>query len=247
MLNAPIIYHAHPITGEYLGPGEADPDPMDDENWLIPAHAYLDAPPNARKGEAVIRTDTGWERVPDFRGPLYRTEDGEPVEHDQLGPLPAGLTQRPRPSPDHRWAGNRWLLDKKLQEQNLKAMGDQLLQEIDAAADSARHALVGDPLRSLEYQRAAGEAAAFKEAGYPAEEIPPLVAAYVIGDRTPQQAADEILHEATRHDEALARIRSIRLQSKADVREAIAEGLIEQAEAIAQKAIADLEQVGSSL
>ncbi|MCY1312655.1 hypothetical protein D9M70_630940 [compost metagenome] len=102
-------------------------------------------------------------------------------------------------------------------------------------------------MRSLEYQRAADEAAVFKAAGYPAEEVPPLVAAYVIGDRTPQQAADEILHEAAQVDEALTRIRSLRLQSKADVRDAIAEGLIEHAETIAQKAVADLEKASSNL
>lgn len=242
MLNAPIIYHAHAITGEYLGPGEADPDPMDDDNWLIPAHAYLDAPPNARKGEAVIRTEAGWERVPDFRGTLYRTEDGEPVEHDQVGPLPEGFTHRPRPSPDHRWAGNRWILDKKLQEQNLKALADQLLQEIDAAADMARHNRVGDPLRSLEYQRAAEEAAAFKAAAYPSDAVPPLVAVYVIGDRTPQQAADEILREAAGLDAALLNIRSLRLQAKEQVREAITSGDIEAAQHAASEAVIRVSQ-----
>lgn len=247
MLNAPIIYHAHAITGEYLGPGEADPDPMDDENWLIPAHAYLDAPPNARKGETVIRTDDGWERVPDFRGTLYRTEDGEPVEHDQVGPLPEGLTHRPRPGPNHRWAGNRWILDKKLQEQNLNALSEQLLQDIDVAADSVRQALIGDPLRLLEHQQAASEASAFKAAGYPPEEVPPLVAAYVIGERTPQQAADEILLESARFDEAIARIRALRLQGKSDVQKAMTEGLTEQAETLAHKAVAELKQAGAGL
>lgn len=32
------IYHYDALTGEFLGQGKADPDPLQPDNWLIPAH-----------------------------------------------------------------------------------------------------------------------------------------------------------------------------------------------------------------
>jgi hypothetical protein len=34
-----IVYHYHPDTGDYLNASEADEDPMEPGNWLIPANA----------------------------------------------------------------------------------------------------------------------------------------------------------------------------------------------------------------
>lgn len=55
----------------------------------------------------------------DYRSaPLYRTADGAPYDYSGpyqgIGPLPAELTQQPRPSAAHIWDGAAWQLDEAL-------------------------------------------------------------------------------------------------------------------------------------
>lgn len=116
-----------------------------------------------------------------------------------------------------------------------------LCRDIDQAADHARAKVVGDPVRTEEYKLAAAEAAEFKAAGYPPEAVPRTVAAWVLGDRTAQQAADSILLEATQYNEALYLLRETRLQAKELVRQAIDAGNVAQAQDIAAETIASIE------
>lgn len=116
-----------------------------------------------------------------------------------------------------------------------------LCQSVDLAADAARLKVAGDPLRAVEYDRAAAEAQAFKDAGYPADAVPRTVAAWAINGRTAQQAADSILAEAAAYTEALYQIRETRLGAKELVRAAMAAGNIEQAQDIAAETIAAIE------
>ncbi|WP_431483715.1 XkdW family protein [Pseudomonas solani] len=116
-----------------------------------------------------------------------------------------------------------------------------LCAQIDSAADAARRAVSGDPLRAVEYEKSAAEAQAFKEAGYPADAVPRTVAAWAINGRTAQQAADSILAEAAAYTEALYQIRETRLQAKELIRQAMANGNVEQAQDIAAETIAAIE------
>lgn len=118
---------------------------------------------------------------------------------------------------------------------------EELCTRIDTAADAARRAVAGDPLRAVEYDRAAVEAQVFKDAGYPADAVPRTVAAWAISGRTAQQAADSILAEAAAYTEALYQIREARLQVKELVRAAMAAGNVEQAQDIAAETIASIE------
>lgn len=111
MTTTPPIYVAHPVTGEFIGTGYADPDPLEAGNWLVPAHAYLEAPPAVSVGEVALRGDSGWRVAVDLRGTVYSTETGEAVEHAELGALPEGLTKIPPPSRTHRWEDGGWVLD----------------------------------------------------------------------------------------------------------------------------------------
>ncbi|HCL3684443.1 phage tail protein [Pseudomonas aeruginosa] len=113
----------------------------------------------------------------------------------------------------------------------------QLTASIDAAADAARRAAAGDPLRAVEYEKAAAEAQAFKDAGYPGGAVPRTVAAWAINGRTARQAADNILAEAAAYNEALYQIRETRLGAKEQVRQAMAADQVEQARLIASATI----------
>jgi hypothetical protein len=246
-MTAPIIYIAHPLTGEYLGSGYADPDPLDSDNWLIPDHAYRDAPPPIVQGEIAVWTGRSWSLLPDRRGQTYRTDTGVAVMHDQLGELPEGLTTEPRPTQDCRWDSTGWVLDANLKATNRLALTAELCQQIDSAADTARRAVAGDPLRAVEYERSATEAQAFKAAGYPAEAVPRTVAAWAIGGRTAQQAADNILVESAAYTEALYQIREARLGAKEMVRQAMIAGEVDQAQDIAAETIAAIESAISGI
>ncbi|MGY2158629.1 tail fiber assembly protein [Pseudomonas tolaasii] len=92
----PAIYNAHPVTGEYIGESLADPDPMDDSNWLIPAHAYLDAPPSPQKNKAAVRAEDGWTFVDDYRGTIYYLDGPQRHVIEELGiTAPKGATSEP--------------------------------------------------------------------------------------------------------------------------------------------------------
>lgn len=118
---------------------------------------------------------------------------------------------------------------------------DVLCARIDAAADKARGDVAGDPLRAVEYQRSADQAQAFKDAGYPVDNVPPMVAAWAIGGRTPQQAADSILAEAAAYNGALEWIRATRLAAKEQVKVLIADGQQEAAEAVASTTVGHIQ------
>ncbi|WP_017903615.1 tail fiber assembly protein [Pseudomonas asplenii] len=92
------IYNAHPVTGEFIGEGMADPDPLEIGNWLIPAHAFTDEPPVAGKNQAAVRTDNGWELVADYRGTTYYMGTPEARTIEELGvTVPEGATETPPP------------------------------------------------------------------------------------------------------------------------------------------------------
>jgi len=116
----------------------------------------------------------------------------------------------------------------------------ELCSKVDKAADAARRAVAGDPLRAVEYDRAASEAQAFAAAGYQGV-VPPMVAAWAINGRTAQQAADDILREAAQYNGALVQLRTVRLQAKELIRAAMANGNVEQAQDIAAETIASIE------
>lgn len=115
--SAPVIYQAHPVTGEYIGTAFADPDPLVEGAWLIPSMAFSEAPPVTEPGFAAVHVKDAqaiWNLVPDLRGLVYRTDTGEEIQWQQLGELPLELTSLKRPGSDHVWDGSSWHLDEKL-------------------------------------------------------------------------------------------------------------------------------------
>lgn len=126
------VYCAHPVTREYLGQGSADPDPLKNDEWLIPAHAYTDAPPAIADGKAAQRNEDGsaWLIVSDHRGTVYDTRTGAAVEWRELGQLPEHLTKEPRPSASHNWLQGAWVL-------NPQAVHTTNVQNINHACEAA--------------------------------------------------------------------------------------------------------------
>ncbi|TWR83891.1 phage tail assembly chaperone [Pseudomonas saxonica] len=116
-----VIYHVDGRTNEYIGAGLAAPDPVVEKNWLIPAHAYTEKPPEVEEGYALIRQGDTWRTIKDYRGTVYRTTDGSPELFTELGPLPDDLTETPRPDENHIWTQGQWLLDEQAKVLNEQA------------------------------------------------------------------------------------------------------------------------------
>jgi len=209
---------------------------MQPGEYLIPHGATPDAPPTAGEHEVAVRQDDAWVIQPDWRDvPLYHPVDGSPVSPVAIGQMPDDLTATPLPRPTaaHVWQNDAWALDPTLQAALLVSAKAAHCQAIDAAADAARLAVAGDALRVVEYERAEGEAQAYRDGGYSGT-VPPAVASWADAKSwTARQAADDILAEAARWNAALYAIRDRRLKGKESVRSAVDEAAAQaQAEAV---------------
>lgn len=119
----------------------------------------------------------------------------------------------------------------------LDAAREVAATQVDQAADLARAAIVNDPLRAMEHQRAADEARTFAQGGYVGD-MPPYVKAWAdAASLEPQAAADSIIAEANSWDQALLAIRTTRLKGKQDVLKADSHAAVE---AIADATMAEI-------
>jgi hypothetical protein len=55
------IFHYHPKTLELVGAGVADANPLEEGNWLVPAHATEIEPPPYLEGKTIRFVDGAWE------------------------------------------------------------------------------------------------------------------------------------------------------------------------------------------
>lgn len=78
-----------------------------------------------------------------------------------------GEMRLPQPSAAHDWDGQAWVLNADKQTELNAQEVEQICVKVDAAADSTRIALAGDPLKAMEYAQAAADAQAYQDAGYP--------------------------------------------------------------------------------
>ncbi|ARU25317.1 phage tail protein [Ralstonia pseudosolanacearum] len=241
------VYHYHPTTGEYAGSSPADHTPLEPGVVLIPAYATTQAPPAAGAREVAVFRDGNWNVEADWRGvSLFSTADGAPVSVAEIGTTPADVTstETARPSSAHVWKAGAWTEDAQLKAALLVGLRQRLCDQLDAAADAVRLAVVGDPLRVVEYQRAAEEALAYQAAGY-AGDVPLAVksAADATGS-TARAAADEILVMHAAWNKVMYDIRARRLAGKEDIRKAVSESA---ASAAAERALASVRGVLASL
>lgn len=95
------------------------------EGGSLAAGSYLDEPPKAKEGFAIVRTDEGWELKADHRGIYYNTETGEQIEHKVFGAPPANSTALKPLDEPCRWDGERWVIDAEKQaELNAKSVSE---------------------------------------------------------------------------------------------------------------------------
>ena len=145
------IHNYHPITGELLGNGLADENPMAQDDPIVPGYATPSAPPVAGERRVALYLgvdrrppqnwpDGEWTLAPDYRSePLFRVADGSPFvlgdEYSGLGDLPPFLTDEPRPSTAHKWVADEWVLDVALEAEQMDAAARAQQAVLLVAAD----------------------------------------------------------------------------------------------------------------
>ena len=131
----------------YLCTTAADRDPLDENNWLIPAGCVEVAPPETGKNQTA-QWQAGsqtWRIIPDYRGQTaYRTDTWQ---HDGIaadtvtepGALPEGLTIEPPPSSLHTWDGKAWVLDAETAAALKQAQQEEMWTRIKAKREEQRY------------------------------------------------------------------------------------------------------------
>ncbi|MBV4471807.1 phage tail protein [Pseudomonas siliginis] len=148
-----------------------------------------------------------------------------------------GELRLPQPSAAHEWDGQNWIFNADRQIALDLQEAERLCAKVDAAADNARNAMAGDPLKAMEYAQAAADAQAFSDAGYPKKEVPLSVAAWVAKGRTAKQAAEQILSKAEQLTQHLLTLRTLRLKAKAQIRAQAGKGKVDLARGAADDAL----------
>lgn len=132
------IYHYNPVTNELIGSGVADPDPLEKDSWLIPAHATTTKPPTLSANQEAVFNGNKWEVKSDYRGASYWLDHETKWQASNIGEIPpqgASLEQPSAPEPtleeknkqvdETRQALYRKQVDPLINEANIKrAMGE---------------------------------------------------------------------------------------------------------------------------
>ncbi|WP_248744334.1 MULTISPECIES: phage tail protein [unclassified Pseudomonas] len=148
-----------------------------------------------------------------------------------------------QPSAAHDWDGEQWVLNPEKVALLDQQETERLCARVDAAADSARSVLAGDPLKALEYAQAAIDAQSFQDAGYPKKEVPLSVAAWVAKGRSAKQAAEQILDKATQVSDSLLTLRTLRLKAKTQIRGYASKSQMDQARAATDEVLVAIREL----
>ncbi len=90
-----IVYVYDPQTKEYLGEAVAQVNPMNAEEFLMPADAVEDRPPEAEDNQVAVY-EGQWKLKPDFRGQTIWQDYETSQEVTEIGEIPEGWSlQRP--------------------------------------------------------------------------------------------------------------------------------------------------------
>jgi len=200
-MTTPVTYRVNPRTGEYIGTGYADPDPMRPGSYLVPAFATTDQPPQPGKNEAAVLSDGRWALVPDYRDTEFWIADRSRHIIDALGvepPADALFEEPPLPAAERRATAKT---------------------SIDTAAGAARARYVSaGQLVAEEYRLALEQTEQWRAAGNPADSVPAAISDWAItAGITDEEAAIDIERTAAAWEQVLLAIRQQRLAGKVAV------------------------------
>jgi len=133
-----IVYSYLPNTKEYSGTTIARQDPMDPDNFLLPAYTTIFQPPEVEENYVAVynEDDETWTQEVDYRGSLmYNKETAEESFIDFIGDIPDEFTLTPKPGPLYSWneEEDNWTPDlnkvKDYTKERLKEEYERILKE----------------------------------------------------------------------------------------------------------------------
>ncbi|ALH99519.1 hypothetical protein C1Y08_07700 [Pseudomonas sp. FW306-02-F02-AA] len=122
-----IVYQASP-QGLYIGPVLADPCPIEEGVFLVPAGCVEVAPPDAPEHKVAHWNGKKWQLLDYFeKVTVYSITTGESLVLDGMRPMPSGYTLK-QPGPNQIWKGGKWVDDVEvilasLYQKKLAAIG----------------------------------------------------------------------------------------------------------------------------
>lgn len=138
------IYHYHRATSEFLGEGQASPDPKQIGKFLIPAYATAEEPPTVEESQVAV-FDSGakaWTVEEDNRGKeFWNKQTKDKVIIDYLGAVKNRdeLTTQ-EPTAYSKWGDRTWEFDRELWlDQEVRPKRDELLKEVLNQIDKYRN------------------------------------------------------------------------------------------------------------
>jgi hypothetical protein len=113
-----MIIYSYDIQGEFIAPielSDSDRDPMQLDQYLIPAKCTLITPPDAQAGFARVFDGLAWAQIEDHRGETWYDAQGNHIEITEIGAIPNGLLQTKPPKPPQQlWNALRSERNEKL-------------------------------------------------------------------------------------------------------------------------------------
>lgn len=132
-----IVYNYHPYTAEYIGSSEADPDPLEEGKWLIPALSTTKKPAVKQENEVSCFTGSEWIIRPDFRGiKCWLKTDGSEFIISEIGMSPSsiGAVEISPVGELVRWSDDsgNWVPDeKKIYDLAIKSADNRYIVEME--------------------------------------------------------------------------------------------------------------------
>jgi hypothetical protein len=138
-----------PTTGEYIGQGIVQDDPMNPGQVLMPGFSTMDPVPELQKHQAAVRNDGAWTVVPDWRGvPLWSTRTAVIDKIYELAQVLGDRTEIEPDCPFPKWNGNCWVTDAESEANFMKNGQIQEMENYLTSTDwyAVRFAETGKPI-----------------------------------------------------------------------------------------------------
>jgi hypothetical protein len=126
------IFYLYDESGVYLGDYVAQINPVNPLEYIAPTLSTDIKPVPTEKTWPVWVGDK-WTYAPDYRGTIWNTSTGEPLEHKEIGLLPEGHTDKPKPEGSYKWQSDKWVYDieqaRLIKKSEIKALFDAAINQ----------------------------------------------------------------------------------------------------------------------